>query len=755
MEDIYLITSSGRRYGITGRSVRSVRDITVLHRIPLSPRLVAGIVMEDGQAVTLADWSACLGIEQSPDVKHGVILMLETQDRPAGLVVYGEVDIVSVEAGSLLPLPESFKSPCIDTCAVIGDVLVPVIQPERLYELAMHGNSVKATEMVRGLPFREAEDASHIRFISIAGERYALPAERLENRSIVPGTIVSLPHLAGKFYGVTLFEQRLLPVIDLAGLAGLAGGVSGLTMLIAPFSDVTFGLLVERDEGVMPALKLAIRPAPPLVQTAWLEHMVICAGEIVPLIDIPGATSDAALQLAPIPDRYHPDTGFASAMFRRDVEVVEFSLLGERHALPRQEVRDVIPFRKCSEVRHAPQLVAGVAVHEGRILPVLDLARMFDRNSIATSEWRMIFVSNGDFQALVITEMIYGERRLQLDMQRRVPLNLPHPLMYGCYPDGKAVRLVLDVAAIAMHFNRSMIQHFLPALSDGMKMKSVAAELQPEAMTELVQQEMVEQKLLEPEMVESWIGEPEPSEPVIVEQEVVNEEPSVKFPAGKLYENELYAGSDTFEYVQIAPERELAIHPSGEEQVAAADSANTRQAESGQAEVQVKESLAAGMKASAELEEAVPDTPSGSSTAEVDRRSGSFIKSLRHEWSRYSYAELILLLFIATGLAALKYYAIKDEFTRAVVPITQGKIMVSPEPPANTDKPVAPLELDVAANVPVESEIYAVKEGDTLWSISERFTGDPFNYPRIAGENRLADPDLIFPGQRIKLNKSR
>jgi nucleoid-associated protein YgaU len=46
-----------------------------------------------------------------------------------------------------------------------------------------------------------------------------------------------------------------------------------------------------------------------------------------------------------------------------------------------------------------------------------------------------------------------------------------------------------------------------------------------------------------------------------------------------------------------------------------------------------------------------------------------------------------------------------------------------------------------------------VKKDDTLWNISERFTGNPFNYPRIAGENRIADPDLIFPGQRIRLIK--
>ncbi len=67
----------------------------------------------------------------------------------------------------------------------------------------------------------------------------------------------------------------------------------------------------------------------------------------------------------------------------------------------------------------------------------------------------------------------------------------------------------------------------------------------------------------------------------------------------------------------------------------------------------------------------------------------------------------------------------------------------------------APLVLEVPANTPTDTEIYIVLEGDTLWSISMRFTGSPYNYPRIAGENRIADADLIFPGQKIRLIKKQ
>ena len=46
--------------------------------------------------------------------------------------------------------------------------------------------------------------------------------------------------------------------------------------------------------------------------------------------------------------------------------------------------------------------------------------------------------------------------------------------------------------------------------------------------------------------------------------------------------------------------------------------------------------------------------------------------------------------------------------------------------------------------------IYIVKEGDTLWEISQRLTGDPLNYRQIAGLNQIPNPDLIFPGQSLR-----
>jgi len=51
-----------------------------------------------------------------------------------------------------------------------------------------------------------------------------------------------------------------------------------------------------------------------------------------------------------------------------------------------------------------------------------------------------------------------------------------------------------------------------------------------------------------------------------------------------------------------------------------------------------------------------------------------------------------------------------------------------------------------------DTEGYVVKEGDTLWDISRANLNDPYQWEKVWKENPdIADPDLIYPGEKIKL----
>lgn len=54
-----------------------------------------------------------------------------------------------------------------------------------------------------------------------------------------------------------------------------------------------------------------------------------------------------------------------------------------------------------------------------------------------------------------------------------------------------------------------------------------------------------------------------------------------------------------------------------------------------------------------------------------------------------------------------------------------------------------------------ESDFYVVKSGDSLSKIAKEFYGDMMKYPIIFEANKpmLTDPDLIYPGQTLRIPK--
>jgi len=54
-----------------------------------------------------------------------------------------------------------------------------------------------------------------------------------------------------------------------------------------------------------------------------------------------------------------------------------------------------------------------------------------------------------------------------------------------------------------------------------------------------------------------------------------------------------------------------------------------------------------------------------------------------------------------------------------------------------------------------ETEYYEIQKGDTLWGIAKQFYGDGSKHTAIFDANKevIRDPDLIFPGQKIRIPK--
>lgn len=59
----------------------------------------------------------------------------------------------------------------------------------------------------------------------------------------------------------------------------------------------------------------------------------------------------------------------------------------------------------------------------------------------------------------------------------------------------------------------------------------------------------------------------------------------------------------------------------------------------------------------------------------------------------------------------------------------------------------------VAPTSEIEVQYYEIMKGDSLWKIAKKFYGDGNKYKKILEENLqvIKDPDLIFPGQKIRI----
>lgn len=869
MRELFLVSFSGVRYGIWRDEIQSVRGMDALHRIPLSPPCIAGILMDEGRSLTLIDLAACLGYGRTAaqgTESGGILLMPE-----GGFVAGGEIVSRPISAGSIFPLPDFLKTPLFENCAVVDGIPVPVIAVGELYARVMQagGQPPAVAPQKNPAPAQDAAPAGGIRLFSAGGERYAIPAAGIAASPLPAGAITPLPGLPRHVRGVAFHGWRLLPVIDLAQRICGQDAAPDAIMLVASMHGDACGLLVDRDEGSLPDGEVAIKPVPAIVRNSWLSHVAVHGGEIIPLVDLARALS-ADVPLGDVPPggakgqdglpqghsrRHAPASRFDEQFFRRDVAVLEFSLLGERHALPKQEVEDVIACQPFRTITDAPPVVIGLAVHGTEILPVLDLAMMFGRRSLVEPHWRMLLVSNGEFRALVIAESVFGERHLPLASHRAVPLKLPHHLMYGCYPDAEAVRLILNAEAIALHFEKALIQQFLPVLSPQMRMQSAAAEpvrdqpqttpviapelpempnerqadqilpgqpeTQQQAAEEIVEAVEVQQESVaaaaiaseaEPVDVEFVMASP-PGTFMAAQETVSTADEWREWDSGVAHQQEsaLFAdevperapegSTEEFseespkESPEVAPEVTMAAGPAASRMPPYRESASMEP-------VPERQQGYANLPDAGPLPQPLPDAGPSSEAPRVAATAGSGAPMHHQGMSgagkrRIAYAAIPVLLLAAAlylrltadkpetgrpapasgsaGIGQGRTGPVKPEQEQAAAvpqPVQTGAApakSVAAKPPPVVSAPVQPEQAKVQAGpalavgkprVPAAAvmpaaragkDVYVVKPGDTLWDISKHYTGDPYNYPRIGGDNSISDYDLIYPGQRIRL----
>jgi len=66
-----------------------------------------------------------------------------------------------------------------------------------------------------------------------------------------------------------------------------------------------------------------------------------------------------------------------------------------------------------------------------------------------------------------------------------------------------------------------------------------------------------------------------------------------------------------------------------------------------------------------------------------------------------------------------------------------------PEPLKNT--------LDKSTQTTITEIVHIIIQGDTLWAIAKRYLLNPYRYPELAKLSKIKNPDLIYPGNRVRI----
>jgi purine-binding chemotaxis protein CheW len=97
------------------------------------------------------------------------------------------------------------------------------------------------------------------------------------------------------------------------------------------------------------------------------------------------------------------------------LEVLEFRLANEHYALESRHVREVHPLRSLTPVPCTPAFVRGIVNVRGRVVPVLDLKRLFGLpDEGLTDLHRIILIGNDDLEFGLLADASVGIRTIPL-----------------------------------------------------------------------------------------------------------------------------------------------------------------------------------------------------------------------------------------------------------------------------------------------------------------------------------------------------
>jgi purine-binding chemotaxis protein CheW len=148
------LTASGRLFGIDTRMIREVLGKGRMHRVPLAPAYVGGVIAYRGEVVTAVSLRALLGIEEAVGQSCVLVLDGDENEERFGLMVDSVGGVVMVDRRTMSANPSTLddSSRALFSGAFRTDEgLLVQLDPERLKPARLAESGLFANWM-RGQP---------------------------------------------------------------------------------------------------------------------------------------------------------------------------------------------------------------------------------------------------------------------------------------------------------------------------------------------------------------------------------------------------------------------------------------------------------------------------------------------------------------------------------------------------------------------------------------------------------------------------
>lgn len=300
--------------------------------------------------------------------------------------------------------------------------------------------------------------------VSTGEYSFCLDARRMEDLHFKDNFLAE-PGEDGSAGQLFVGEDRI-PVYHLGNRLGLGEAVVGEDAVILQLGNTgsgsgSWGLLVDRAEGPLPASPADFKEVPELVGDAQhgpIPWLVRWEEELVPGLDVERVRGGGSTAMVVAADYQTPVEDGAGAgshgqIFSFQPPFVSLRARGVRMALSGSQVLEVVGQTPVSKVPMAPAFVTGICHWRGWAVPVVDVARWLGLTEAPYGEGcRLLICRTTTGGGLVGVPALGDIRRYSVPVEHRPwtgKLTVNPDFVLGAFEIERAAHLVPDLNAVS------------------------------------------------------------------------------------------------------------------------------------------------------------------------------------------------------------------------------------------------------------------------------------------------------------------